>query len=229
MVAGTLEGQLLSLDLRSGTVAWSLPLKGPGWEGPGTAGDRVFAGTTGGSLHALDAATGREHWRTALGAPVTTTIVPAAGEAYVGTADGSMHLVDTQRGGLVASLKLDTTLVPASVPVRTGRSLLVSLVDQGADYRGLVAVDPRLKQVLWRVAPPTPWTTSRAFLWGDVVVVGAASGEVTAYCADTGARVWSRTVQGRVRSIGGGSDVLLVGTPSGSLYATRASRSCDGK
>lgn len=225
--AGTLDGQLLSVDVKSGTTAWSLPLKIPGWEGPGAADDRVVAGTADGSLYALDGATGREQWRTALGAAVTTTVSASVRDAYVGTADGSVHLVDAQRGTVVASLKLDTSLIPASAPVRTENSLLVLLTDRAAEYRALVAVDAGLTRVLWRVVATASWLTSRAFIWGDVVVVGSPSGEVAAYCHTTGAPAWSRTVTGRVRSIGGGRDVLLVGTQSGGLYAMRPPRTCD--
>jgi outer membrane protein assembly factor BamB len=227
--AANLEGKLLSLDIRSGALAWSVPFKVPGWEGAAVAGDRVFAGTVDGWLHALNAESGREHWRVNLDAPVTTTITAAAEDVYVGTANGSIHRVDAQRGAIGHSLKLDANLIPRSVPVRTATSLLVLLTDQGADFRALVAIDPALEHVTWRVAPTKTWSTSRVFVWGDVILLGTASGDVTAYCTDTGAAVWARTVKGSVRSIGGSGDVLLVGTRPGDLYAMRAPRSCDRK
>jgi outer membrane protein assembly factor BamB len=227
--AATVEGQLLSLEADSGTVRWSLPLKVPAWEGPAAAANRVFAGTVDGFLYGLNAGTGREEWRTNLGAPVTTSISASAADVYAGTADGSMHRVDARSGTVIASRKLDTNLKPSSVPMRAGESLLVLLTDKAADYRALVSLDSGLNRIRWRLAANTPWSTSRVFVWGDVVVLGTSSGQVTAYCKETGAAAWSRSVNGPVRSIGGVEDTLLVGTRTGRLYALRASRSCDAK
>jgi len=87
--------------------------------------------------------------------------------------------------------------------------------------------DPMLDHVRWRVSADKNWSTSRIFVWGDVVVLGTSSGDVAAYCAKTGVPTWSRTIKGVVRSVGGTEDILLVGTPTGDLYAMRAPRSCD--
>ena len=224
--ATTLDRQLLSFAVNTGAVRWNRTVNAPGWEGPGVAGDRVVVGTSDGSVHALSAATGGEEWRVNIGAPVTTSVLVAADDAYVGTRDGSFHRVDIHRGAVLETRKLDAELIPRSVPVRTGDSVLVLLTDQGAEYRALVSVNAPLDRVRWRVAAKPAWSTSRAFVWGDVVVVGTNSGDVTAYCVDSGALAWSRTVKGPVRSIGGAEDILLVGTRTGTLYALRAPRSC---
>jgi outer membrane protein assembly factor BamB len=227
--AATVEARLLSLDVRSGALLWSLPLKVPGWEGPAAATNRVFAGTTDGSLYALNAETGRQEWRAHLGVPVTTSINASEADVYAGTADGSMHRVDARSGAVIGSRNLDAKLKPSSVPMRTASSVLVLLTDQAADYRALTSVDLALERIQWQVTADKNWTTSRVFVWGDVVVLGTASGSVDAYCKDTGAPAWSRSVNGPVRSIGGAQETLLVGTRTGGLYAFRAPRSCDGK
>lgn len=227
--AATLEGQLLSLGVSSGTLGWSIPLKVPPFEGPATAVDRVFAGSVDGGLYGLNAETGREEWRTNLSAPVTTSVTVSASNVYVGTRDGIMHRVDARSGTVIRSLKLHPSLIPRSVPVRTATSLLTLLTDQGADYRVLVSIDPALERVGWQVAATKTWSTSRVFVWGDVVVLGTSSGDVLAYCKDTGIPVWSRTVKGPVRSVGGAQDTLLVGTQTGDLYALRAPSSCEMK
>lgn len=67
------------------------------------------------------------------------------------------------------------------------------------------------------------------FVWGEVVVLGTASGDVLTYCTGTGAPSWKRSVNGSVRSIGGGADMLLVGTRTGGLYALNAPRTCKVK
>ena len=227
--AARFEGQLLSLDIGSGTLQWAIDLKVPGLEGPAAARDSVFVGTVDGSLHALKGETGREEWRLNFGAPVSTTVIASNGDLYAGTADGAIHRIDGARGALLASRKLDPILKPTSVPVRTADSVLVLLVDQSGDYRAVASLDPGLDNVRWRVAADKNWTTSRIFVWGDVIVLGTPLGNVEAYCAKTGVPAWSRSIKGRVRSVGGVEDILLVGTPGGDLYAMRAPRSCDAK
>jgi len=226
--ATTVEGRLLGLAVNSGTVSWDVPFKGPGFEGPAVAG-RVLAGTVDGVLYGLNAQTGREEWRRDLGSAVTTTPHVSAEDAYVGTADGSLHRIDVRNGNVLASRKLDASLKPSSVPFRTANSLLVLLTDQAADYRALVSVDPVLKSVLWHVTADKTWSTSRVFVWGDVVVLGTSSGDIVTYCKDTGARSWTRSVNGPVRSIGGAAETLLVGTRTGGLYALNAPRTCDAR
>jgi outer membrane protein assembly factor BamB len=222
----TVEGRLLSLAVNSGTVIWDVPLKGPGFEGPAYA-DRVVAGTVDGVLYGLNAQTGREEWRREFGSAVTTTPFASARDVYVGTADGSLHRIDARNGTVLASRKLDANLKPVSAPVRTVSSLLVLLTDQAADYRALVSVDPALNGVQWEVTADKNWSTTRVFVWGDVVVLGTASGDILAYCKDTGARSWTRSVNGPVRTIGGAADALLVGTRTGGLFAMKAPRTCD--
>jgi outer membrane protein assembly factor BamB len=227
--AATMEGQILSLEVDSGTVTWSMPLKVRFLEGPAAVTNRVFAGTVDGFLYALNAETGGVDWRANLGAPVTTSISASAADVYAGTADGSMHRVDARSGTMIASRKLDTNLTPSSVPTRAADSLLVLLTDKAADYRALVSLDSGLNRIRWQAAADTTWSTSRVFVWGDVVVLGTSFGQVTAYCKETGAAAWSRSVNGPVRSIGGAEDTLLVGTRTGRLYALRAPRSCDAE
>jgi outer membrane protein assembly factor BamB len=224
----TVEGRLLSLALDSGTVSWEVPLKGPGFEGPAVA-DRVLAGSVDGVFYGLNAQTGSEDWRRDLGSAVTTTPVASGAEVYVGTADGSIHRIGVRDGTVLGSRRLDTTLKPSSFPVPTTDSLLVLLTDQAADYRALASVDPSLNGIRWRATAETNWTTSRVFVWGDVIILGTSNGDVLSYCKETGARSWTRTVKGPVRSIGGAADTLLVGTRTGGLFALKAPRTCDGK
>lgn len=224
----TVEGRLLSLAVDSGTVRWDMPFKGPGFEGPAVA-DRVVAGTVDGVLFGLNIQTGREEWRRDLGSAVTTTPLASTADAYVGTADGSLHRIDVRNGTVLASRRLDANLKPSSVPVRTTNALLVLLTDQAADYRALVSIDPALKGVRWQVTADKNWSTSRVFVWGDVVVLGMSSGDILTYCEATGAPSWTRSVDGPVRSIGGAGDTLLVGTRIGGLYALNAPRTCGAK
>jgi len=60
-----------------------------------------------------------------------------------------------------------------------------------------------------------------------IVLVGSPSGEVTAYCAADGSLAWTyKLPKAPIRSIGGTDERLLVGTPSGALYAIRPPPAC---
>jgi hypothetical protein len=79
------------------------------------------------------------------------------------------------------------------VPFRTAEAVLVLLTDQAADYRALVSMDPALTTVRWQITADKNWSTSRVFVWGEVVVLGAPSGEGVACYANTGACLVTRT------------------------------------
>ena len=227
--AGTLDGQLLSLEATSGAIRWRLSLQVPGFEGPALAGTRLVAGTVEGSLYGINVETGEEQWRRELGSRITTTPSVSPRDVYAGTIDGTLHQVDVDNGRVLASRKLDSSLKPTSVPVRAAGSIVVLLTDHAADYRALMSLDLRLDRVRWRTEAPSSWSTTRIFVWGDVLVLGTPSGDVLAYCTETGALSWTRSVKGPVRAIGGAADTLLVGTRTGGLSAIRAPQSCTTK
>jgi hypothetical protein len=224
-----IEGQLMAFDAASGAVRWTVPIKVPGFEGPAAADGRVLAGAVDGHVHSLDGMTGRELWRRQLGAAVVTTPLIVGSDVYIGTADGTFHRLAAGDGRLLGSRKVDAVLKPASAPVPSPPGVLVLLNDASADYRRIVALSPTLDVVRWQVDAEKNWTTSRIFTWGDVLVMGTTTGDVTGYCAKTGARAWTENVKGSVRAIGGSSDTLLVGTRTGTLYALSAPRTCDGR
>ena len=225
--AYTARGDLIALNLTTGKPEWIHPLKAPVWESPAVVGSRVFAASTDGSAYAFKADTGRVEWRQNLGSPVSTSVRASDSNVYVGTSDGTMHRLEPSTGAIRGSLKLDSVLTPASVPVITGNAVVVLLVDQKTDYRGLVSLDPTLGRINWRVTPPDRWTTTRPFLAANTIVLGTPSGDVTAYCAADGSAAWShKLASAPIRAIGGTDMVLFAGTPQGTLYAIHPTQFC---
>lgn len=220
-----LQGEVVSLDVDSGELRWRVAARVPGFEGPGAIGDRVFAGTNDGLLRALSAETGREEWSAKLGAAVTTSVSAFEDGVYAGIADGTIVRVDPGNGAVLSSRKVDEKLLPRSVLVRASNMLLVLLTNATAEYLSLVALDPKL-ETIWRQTATKNWSTSRAFVWKNTVILGTSSGEVTGYCVADGTKAWSHTVRGSVRSIGGSDDALYVTTRGGSVYALRPTRAC---
>jgi eukaryotic-like serine/threonine-protein kinase len=225
--AYTATGDLIALSLASGNAEWTYALKAGAWESPTVVDDRVLGGSNDGSVYAFDSQTGRVQWQQKLGAPVGTSIRATASDVYAGTADGTMYRLAPGSGDVRSSLNVDSVLKPASAPVLMKDAVLVLLADKEANYRAVVSLEPTLARVRWRQTAPDRWTTSRVFATQRTVLVGTPSGEVTAYCAADGSLAWTHKLpKAPIRSIGGTDERLLVGTPSGALYAIRPPRAC---
>lgn len=225
--AYTATGDLIALNLASGKPEWTYALKASAWDSPIVVDDRVLAGSNDGTVYAFDSQTGRVLWQQKLAAPVGTSIRATASDVYAGTADGTIHRLAPSSGEARSSLNLDAVLRPASAPVLTKDAVLVLLADKEANYRAVVSLDPTLARVRWRQTAPDRWTTSRVFATERTVFVGSPSGEVTAYCVADGSLAWTHKLpKAPIRSIGGTDDRVLVGTPSGALYAIRPPPAC---
>jgi outer membrane protein assembly factor BamB len=221
------SGDLIALNLASGKPAWTYALNAGPFESPAVMGDRVFAGSNDGSLYAFDSETGRVQWQRKLVAPLATSIRGTASDIYAGTADGNIYRVAASNGEVRASINVDTVLKPTSAPVVTKDAVFVLLADKEANYRAVVSLDLALARIKWRRAAPDRWSTSRIFATPRTIVVGGPSGELSAYCVADGSAAWSdKLANAPIRSIGGSDERLLVGTPSGTLYAIRPPQVC---
>ena len=225
--AYTATGELIALSLASGKREWTYALNAGAWESPGVIGDRVVGGSNDGLVYAFDSQTGRVQWQTKLGSPVATSIRATASDIYAGTADGTIYRLAPSNGEVRGSLNVDSILRPTSAPLLTKDAILLLLADKDANFRAVVSLDPALTRVRWRQSAPDRWTTSRVFATAHTVLVGAPSGEVTAFCAADGSVAWShKLANAQIRSIGGTDERLLVGSPSGALFAIRPPRTC---
>jgi outer membrane protein assembly factor BamB len=225
--AYTATGDLIALNLASGKPEWTYALNAAPWESPAVIGDRVLGGSNEGSVYAFDNQTGRVLWQQNLGAAVATSIRATASDIYAGTADGKVYRLGPSNGAVRSSLNIDAALKLTSAPALMRDAVLVLLADKEATYREVVSLDPALAGVRWRQTAPDRWTTSRVFATARTILVGSPSGEVTAYCAADGSLAWShKLANAPIRSIGGTDERLLVGTPSGALYAIRPPRAC---
>lgn len=223
----TIAGDLVALDLATGKREWSFPVKASAWESPATAGLRVFAGSADGSVSAFNSDTGAVEWQQKIGVPVSTSIRVGEAGVYAATSDGVMHRLAAASGEILSSLKLDSTLQPASAPLVSPEAVLVLLIDREANYRALVSIDTAASRVKWRRAASDRWSTSRIFATPHMILLGTPSGDIVAYCRRDGSLAWShKLANAPIRSIGGSEKVLYVGTPQGTLYAITAPASC---
>jgi len=67
-----------------------------------------------------------------------------------------------------------------------------------ASTRGhLAAWDPVAQKEVWRVQYEHPWSGGALATAGDLVFAGSGEGEISAYKADTGSKLWTGATQGR--------------------------------
>ena len=82
----------------------------------------------------------------------------------------------------------------------------------------LTAFDLQQDRIRWSHRATQEWTSSRPYVWRDMVLAGDR-GRLIAYGLADGATRWAHTLQGMVRGIGTCGDTLYVGTLRGQVYA----------
>jgi outer membrane protein assembly factor BamB len=95
-----LDGELVALDARRGTVAWRKRLA-PSESSPLVAGGLVYVGDWGGNVLAFDARTGRERWRYATGGEIKGAVAVSGRRLYVGSYDHHVYALDARTGRLI--------------------------------------------------------------------------------------------------------------------------------
>ncbi len=212
----TMQGALLCLDRDSGLARWIFPLEPWGWTGPATVDDLVVAAGRDGRVQALRPRDGKVLWERGLNAAVTTSPAIEGGDVYLGTDDGQVHRLDRRTGA-----ERNVLGIPGRYrgrPVVTADRVLLMLADEEENVRVVVGLDRALKAEVWRQTAARHWSTSRLFLWKEMVVV-AGRGQVDAFAARDGRRTWTRTLEGTVRVVGGADDALYAATTDGIVTA----------
>lgn len=220
----TLDDEMLCLDAGTGREVWKYKSK---WDGehralvgcePTTRGESVLFGGRDGSVYALDAADGRLRWRRSLGErPITSLMVTGAFIVAAG-GDDALHLLRADSGEVERRLPLDHA--PAGPLVGAGERIVV-FEGWAQESGALVAVDPSLRQMLWRAPAPASrkWISAKPFVQGDRVLVGTGEGGVYAVDVGTGSVRPVGSLTGDVRAFGASRDYLFVGTIQGKLFA----------
>jgi len=98
---GTMTGQLLAVDARTGALKWSYQTSedlGIGESSPAVANGLVYIGDLSGVLHAVDAATGKARWTYTTQAEIKSSPVVADGKVLIGSYDGHLYGLDAATG-----------------------------------------------------------------------------------------------------------------------------------
>jgi outer membrane protein assembly factor BamB len=237
--AGTAGGQVLSLSVEDGGLAWEHKVTGRADSAPAVMAESVYVTSedfeTGvATLSALDRETGQERWQfTPSGPALGVSSVSLGGElAIAGMGDfrvyGFEGATGRERWHAQARAPFSARLVPA---VATAGSDPAVVVGDRAGH--LYRLEPGSGELLWTFRVPGTLLDSSPLIAGEAAVVGDDSGQASAIDLSSGLLVWKRAlgtapvgaaasdgerlyfaVQGR-----GGRVVALEHDPSGALLA----------
>ena len=215
----TVEGELLCLDLASGSKKWGVP---PDFRvaepfhhySPVLVDGNVLFSAPDGKIRAVEAASGKTVWSRELDAPANTALVLVGDSAYVGTMGQRLYRLDPGTGEVTGEHQAER--LPYGTPIPLEDSLLVLF-----DGDSLVRMKADLSRALWTQSTTEEWTSFRPLVLEDTVLVGSGEGELVAIRIDDGAVQWTRGLTGAIRGLGAADGVLYIGTLEGMLYAFR--------
>ena len=223
VVAGTVDvgaTGLFGLDPATGQIRWHYAPRGhPAWNLLPNDSTTVYAGALGvggGTVYGVDAASGVPRWVGDLGIALqpgesVTTFGPALadGRVYVAYAHFlANHAALSGAAALDAATgrvlwRTDYPVPPGDSSVGTNNGLSASVgsgLVVGTTFRGMVhALDATTGAVRWSAralvaSVTTPGDYRPTAITGDVVVVGASSGAITAFRASDGTQLWQHAV-----------------------------------
>ncbi len=216
------RGELVALDSRSGEPVWHVPHQGESFrpdvaESPAVYDASIIFSAPDGNLYRVAAETGSIIWRLALGCDVSTSVTVDGDDVYVGCQDGRIFNVRAPDGDPLATISIGQPL--------EGRLLIVEdrlIVPGGGAWIG--ALDRELAGVIWAREDETRLSVVQPISWDGALLTGTGDGRLLALSLEDGQTQWSTRLEGTIRGLGAHSDVLLVGTVEGKLYALRAPR-----
>jgi outer membrane protein assembly factor BamB len=153
---------------------------------------------------------------------------PAAvgGRLYLPTFDGRFFALDARTGRALWRFRAGrcSWASPAVARGLVYDTFLSATDCHGERYRSggeLIAFDARSGRIRWRRSIPP--SESSPLLLGPSVIVGDSDGDVSAFAAATGRRIWSTRLGGAVKgSVAAAGGRLFVGAYDGRVYALAA-------
>lgn len=213
--AVTVMDELVCFAAASGSPRWTFHPEGAVYgyrtSSPIVIGNRVIHADRGGTVRAFAPQDGRLLWSSPQVEPLSTWLVHADSSLMFVRGTGSLIRLDPETG----RERGRTNVVggPHVGPMTAiGDSLLLLL-----GSKTLTMFDLRRDQVLWS-RTSSEWTSSRPYVWHDVVVAGE-QGRLTAFGLRDGVPRWTHRLEGMVRGVGVAGDTLYVGTLKGHVLA----------
>jgi outer membrane protein assembly factor BamB len=213
----TMSDTLVCLELGDGQRRWSFGTGSGGGDeitnALAASETRVWFAGLDGAIHAFDVESGRELWRRELGSNAGSLAL-LGDDLFLSTEDGRLLRMSGKEGAVLGESR---TMVSAfqRPPAPAGDSLIVF---HGGQLIGCVDRSLRLR---WQKLPPDSWMTSRAYVWGGLVLAADESGLLYAFNVDDGSVVWTRRAGKAVRGLRTTPSAFYAGTVKGMVYAIK--------
>ena len=167
------DGDLVALDLASGTLRWKYETGNLiGESSPTVAGDAVYIGDLGGVVHAVNVRDGKPLWTYKTGGEIKASPVVADGVVLIGSYDTKLYAIDARTGKARWSVETKG-MVHATAGVREGMTFVT-----GCDtlFRAIRIADG--KEVFQ--VETGAYTAASPLLAGDRAYVGTFNAEFLA-------------------------------------------------
>jgi outer membrane protein assembly factor BamB len=177
------DGDLVALDLASGTLRWKYATGNLiGESSPTVSGDAVYVGDLGGVLHAVSVRDGKPLWTFKTGGEIKASPVVAEGVVLIGSYDTRLYAVDARTGKPRWEV-VTKGMVHATAGVRDGMTFVTGC---DAVFRAIRIADG--KEVFQ--VETGAYTAASPLLAGDRAYVGTFNAEVLALDLTRHAVVW---------------------------------------
>ena len=216
--AGSSTGRLISIDAANGKLRWELPPTREALfytQAPIVDDSRILFSDPAGGIVAVNAASGAVVWQRAISSQTPLLIALAGRDLYAASqSTHEIYRVDAEGGVLKSTFALPAA--PRWRLAATDSCVLTTLEDNS-----LLCLDRDLESVRWRQTLPAEISTKQPFTRADAVLVGTATGVLSAFRLADGKAEWSYTLGGRIVSVASSESVLYVGTRQGVVSAIR--------
>lgn len=214
---GLRTGEVLALEADSGEVAWRFEADARVETSPAVAGGLVIAvsedfGDGTATVHAVDAATGEQAWTFSPAGVSVGVSSPAIGDetVFLGMGDGAIHALDLATGEerwttRARAAAFSAGVFTADAVPAAGADLVIT------DIAHVYRLDPATGDERWsfRIEESLPQTSPAVS--GSTVVVGDATGTVSAIDLRSGLRVWTDDLgAGPVSAVAAAEDRVVV-------------------
>ena len=214
---GCYDGNLYSLDARTGDLHWKYATEGGIAATPCVWKDRVLIGSEDRVLYAVAARTGRMLWSCPTEGRIRSSARVELDHVFFGSDDHRMYAVNANSGQVAWRFE-------ALDAIRSSPAVGAEIVYVGSDDGHLYGIDLQTGHQRWKFRANRGVVSSPALVDGGLVVFGSADCTVYALDERSGWAVWryrtGQPVVGSPRIVDG---VVYVGSLDGHMYCLDAS------
>jgi outer membrane protein assembly factor BamB len=190
-----LDGEVVALDARKGTLRWRHRI-GPSETSPLVANGLVYVGDWTGYVYALDAKTGREVWRFRTGGEVKGALALSGRRLYVGSYDHHLYALAARTGRLIwrgsAQERLGGRGTFYSTPAAAYGRVYIGSTDGKVYSFGATTGEVRWSRSTHGYVYGSP------AVWNGRILVGSYSSRFYSLDAATGDIQWQFTANGPI-------------------------------